>query len=235
MYLGYGYGFDVTYILVILALILTMGAQTIMRSRFSKYSKIRSTRGLTGAKIARHVLDSEGLFQVQVVPVAGSLTDHYDPRTKTVSLSESVYDNFSLAAAGVAAHECGHAIQDAKNYAPLNIRAALVPAANFGSGLAWPLFFIGIFLSWGILIQAGILLYCLALLFQLVTLPVEINASRRALTKLETLNLVSSEEYSGARKVLTAAALTYVAAAATSLLYLLRMIILSGGNRRRNG
>lgn len=233
MYLRYGYGIDATYLLIILALILTMAAQTYMRSSFSRFSRIRNMRGLTGAQVAQQVLASEGLYQVQIVPVGGSLTDHYDPRSKTVSLSESVYNSTSLAAAGVAAHECGHAIQDAKGYAPLNIRAALVPAANFGSSFSWPLFFIGLVMSSGILIQTGILLFCLALLFQLVTLPVEINASRRALVKLETLNLLGTEEYSGARKVLTAAALTYVAAAATSLLHLLRMLALSGGRRRR--
>ena len=233
MYLRYGYGLDVTYLLIILALILTMAAQAYMRSNFTKFSKIRNMRGLTGAQVAQQILSSEGLYQVQVVPVGGSLTDHYDPRTKTVSLSESVYGSTSLAAVGVAAHECGHAIQDAKGYAPLNIRSALVPAANFGSGMAWPLFFIGLVMSFGILIQAGIILYCLALLFQLVTLPVEINASRRALSKLETLNLLGGDEYSGAKKVLTAAALTNVAAAATSLLQLLRMIALSNGRRRR--
>lgn len=233
MYLRYGYGFDVTYLLIILALVLTMAAQAYMRSSFSKFSRIRNMRGLTGAQVAQQVLASEGLYQVQVLPVGGSLTDHYDPRTKTVSLSESVYGSTSLAAAGVAAHECGHAIQDARGYAPLNIRSALVPAANFGSGAAWPLFFIGLVLSSGILVQAGILLYCLALLFQVVTLPVEINASRRALAKLETLNLLGTDEYSGAKTVLIAAALTYIAAAATSLLYLLRMLALSGSRRRR--
>ena len=230
----FGYGLDTTYILVILALILTMAAQAYMRSSFSKYSRIRNMRGLTGAQVAQQILSSEGLYQVQVIPIGGSLTDHYDPRAKTVSLSESVYGSTSLAAAGVAAHECGHAIQDATGYAPLNIRSSLVPAANFGSSISWPLFLVGLMFSSGILIQAGILLYCLALPFQIVTLPVEFNASGRALKKLEGLGLLDTEEYNGASRVLRAAAMTYVAAAATSLLYLLRMLLLSGGRRSRD-
>ena len=234
MYYRYGYGIDGTYLLIILALILTMAAQAYMRSIFSKYSRIRNMQGMTGRQIAQRILASEGLNQVQVLAVGGNLTDHYDPRSKTVSLSQSVYDSTSLSAAGVAAHECGHAIQDAKGYAPLGIRSSLVPVANFGANLSWPIFIVGLIFSLQILIQAGILLYCLALLFQLVTLPVEINASRRALQKLESLGLLGTEENSGARKVLTAAALTYVAAAATSLLYLLRMILLSGGRRRND-
>lgn len=233
MYYRYGYGLDVTYLLVILALLLTMAAQAYMRSSFSKYSKIRNMRGLTGAQIAQQILQSEGLYQVQVVPVSGSLTDHYDPRSKTVSLSQTVFGSTSLAAAGVAAHECGHAIQDARGYAPLQLRSTLVPAANLGSNLAWPMFFAGLVFSLRPLMQAGIILFSLALLFQLVTLPVEFNASGRALEKLETMGILGTEEHAGAKRVLTAAALTYVAAAATTLLHLLRMVMLSGGRRRR--
>ena len=229
----YGYGIDSTYLLIIAVFLVSMAVQAYMRGTFSKYSKIRNMRGMTGADAARQILDSEGLYQVQVLPVGGSLTDHYDPRTKTVSLSESVFGSTSLAAAGVAAHECGHAIQDAKGYAPLNIRTALVPAANFGANFSWPLFLVGLFFSSGILIRIAILLYILALLFQLVTLPVEFNASSRAMEKLKSLGLLQSEEYSGTQKVLRAAAMTYVAAAAASVMYLIRMLILSG-DRRRN-
>ena len=166
---------------------------------------------------------------MQVVPIRGSLTDHYDPRTKTVSLSEDIYGRNSLAAVGVAAHECGHAIQDATNYAPLNIRSAIVPAANIGSQLSWPLFIAGLIFS---IHPLGIALFSLAVLFQLVTLPVEINASSRALTMLETTGILGTDEKKGARKVLTAAALTYVAALASSILQLLRLIILAGGRDR---
>ena len=229
----YGYGIDSTYLLIIAVFLVSMAVQAYMRGTFSKYSKIRNMRGMTGADAARQILDSEGLYQVQVLPVGGSLTDHYDPRTKTVSLSESVFGSTSLAAAGVAAHECGHAIQDAKGYAPLNIRTSLVPAANFGANFSWPLFLVGLFFSSGILIRIAILLYILALLFQLVTLPVEFNASSRAMEKLKSLGLLQSEEYSGTQKVLRAAAMTYVAAAAASVMYLIRMLILSG-DRRRN-
>lgn len=167
-----------------------------------------------------------------MVPIRGSLTDHYDPRTKTVSLSEDIYGRNSLAAVGVAAHECGHAIQDAINYAPLNIRSAIVPAANIGSQLSWPLFIAGLIFSIDPLVTLGIVLFSLAVLFQLVTLPVEINASSRALKMLESTGILGADEKKGARKVLTAAALTYVAALAASILQLLRLIILAGGRDR---
>lgn len=163
--------------------------------------------------------------------MSGSLTDHYDPRTKTVNLSQDIFGQSSLAAVGVAAHECGHAIQHAIHYAPLEIRSAIVPLANFGSTLSWPLFFLGLIMSIRPLITAGIILFSLAVLFQLVTLPVEINASSRALRMLETTGILGREENSGARKVLTAAALTYVAALVSSILQLLRLIILAGGRR----
>ena len=233
-YGGYGLYFDWTYILVILAFVLSMIVQTAMQSTFRKYSRVRSSYGMTGAQVAQRILESEGIYGVQVRPVRGNLTDHYDPRSKTVNLSESIYGSTSVAALGVAAHECGHAIQDARDYAPLRIRSALVPAANFGSQFSWILFFIGLVLQSGILTEIGILLFCFALLFQLVTLPVEFNASHRAMQKLKTLGREEGRELSDTRKVLTAAAMTYVAAVCASLLYLLRMILLSGGNRRRD-
>lgn len=234
MYGGYYYYFDWTYILIIFAFLLSLIVQTSMQSTFRRYSRAASLCGLSGAEAARRILDSEGLYQVRVQPIRGSLTDHYDPRSKTVNLSETVYGSRSLSALGVAAHECGHAIQDAQEYVPLRVRSALVPAANFGSQFSWILFFIGLLFSSQILCQIGILLFCLALLFQLVTLPVEFNASHRTLVKLGDMGLMNRSEVKNTRKVLRAAAMTYVAAVCTSLLYLLRMIILSGGGRRRD-
>ena len=233
-YWFYGYGFNWSYLLIVLAVLLSGSVQAYMRGTFSRYGRIGNMRGLTGAQVAQQILSSEGLYQVQVQPIGGRLTDHYDPRTKIVSLSETVYGSTSLAAAGVAAHECGHAIQDARGYAPLNIRSMLVPAATFGSNISWPLFVAGLVFSLGFLVNAGILMFVLALLFQLVTLPVEFNASSRAMEKLQSLGLLQREEYEGTRKVLHAAAMTYVAAAATSILYLVRMLILSGGRRRND-
>jgi len=234
VYGGYYYYFDWTYILIIFAFLLSLIVQTSMQSTFRRYSRVASLCGLSGAEAARRILDSEGLYQVRVQPIRGSLTDHYDPRSKTVNLSETVYGSRSLSALGVAAHECGHAIQDAQEYVPLRVRSALVPAANFGSQFSWILFFIGLLFSSQILCQIGILLFCLALLFQLVTLPVEFNASHRALVKLGDMELMNRSEVKNTRKVLRAAAMTYVAAVCTSLLYLLRMIILSGGGRRHD-
>ena len=229
---SYYYGFDWTYLLILAAFVFTLIVQGTMRGTFRKYSRIRSGSGMTGAQVAQQILASEGLYGVQVLQVSGDLTDHYDPRNKTVSLSQTVYGNSSLAAQGVAAHECGHAIQDAKGYAPLGIRSALVPVASFGSSAAWPLLFIGLLFQLPVIMKIGIFLFLFALLFQLVTLPVEFNASHRAMKKLQGMNLMSREELGGARRVLSAAAMTYVAAAATSLMYLLRMLILSGVGRR---
>ena len=231
---GYYYGIDATYFLLILAAVISLAASARLRMTFASYSKKRSASGLTGYQTAMRILREAGITDVQVVPVQGNLTDHYDPRTKRVCLSESIYGQTSLAAVGVAAHECGHAIQHARNYAPLNIRSAIVPAANLGSSLSWPIFFLGLIMSMRPLLTAGILLFSLALLFQLVTLPVEFNASHRALVMLEGTGILSHDENKGARKVLGAAALTYVAAAAGSLLQLLRMIALAGGGRRRD-
>ena len=190
---------------------------------------------MTGAEAARQLLNSQGIYDVQIRQVAGSLTDHYDPRTKTVNLSESVYGSTSVAAIGVAAHECGHAIQHQQGYVPLALRSAIVPVANIGSTLAWPLILIGLFFTsntGAFLIDLGILCFSFAVLFQLVTLPVEFNASHRALRILGEQGILSDSELPYTRKVLKAAALTYVASAAASILQLLRLVLLFGGRRR---
>lgn len=202
-----------------------------MNGTFQKYSRVRSMSGMTGAEAAERILRSAGIFDVQVVHIQGNLNDHYDPRTKVIKLSDPIYGSSSLAAVGVAAHECGHAMQHATEYTPLSVRSALVPVANLGSQLSWPLFLIGLIFSVRPLLTAGIFLFCGALLFQLITLPVEFNASRRALRTLEQTGIMGQQEISGTRKVLGAAAMTYVAAVVASLLQLLRLILLS---RRRN-
>lgn len=228
---GYGFYYDRTYILLIIGMLLSLAASAKLKSTFARYRSVRNASGLTGEQAARRILQAVGITDVQVRAVHGSLTDHYDPRTKTVNLSQDIYGQTSLAAVGVAAHECGHAIQHATHYAPLEIRSAIVPAANLGSQLSWPLFFIGLIMSIRPLITAGIVLFSLAVLFQLVTLPVEINASSRALHMLEATGILGSDENRGARKVLTAAAMTYVAALAGSVLQLFRLLILAGGRR----
>lgn len=229
---GYGfYGFDRTYILLIIGMLLSLAASAKLKSTFAKYRRIRSASGLTGAEAAARILRAAGITDVQIRAIPGSLTDHYDPRTKTVSLSQDIYGQTSLAAVGVAAHECGHAIQHAVHYAPLEMRSAIVPVANLGSSLSWPLFLIGLLAGIRPLTTAGIVLFSLAVLFQLVTLPVELNASSRALRMLEGTGILGVSETKGARKVLTAAALTYVATLAASILQLLRLLILAGGRR----
>ena len=229
---GYGfYGFDRTYILLIIGMLLSLAASAKLKSTFAKYRRIRSASGLTGAETAARILRAAGITDVQIRAIPGSLTDHYDPRTKTVSLSQDIYGQTSLAAVGVAAHECGHAIQHAVHYTPLEMRSAIVPVANLGSSLSWPLFLIGLLAGIRPLTTAGIVLFSLAVLFQLVTLPVELNASSRALRMLEGTGILGVSEVKGARKVLTAAALTYVAALAASILQLLRLLILAGGRR----
>lgn len=232
---GYRYGFfgmDWTYMLLIIGMLLSLAASAKLKSTFAVYRKVRSASGMTGAEAAQRILRSAGITDVQIVPVQGSLTDHYDPRSKKVCLSQDIYGQTSLAAVGVAAHECGHAIQHAVNYAPLTLRSAIVPAANLGANLSWPLFLAGLIFSIRPLLTIGILLFSLAVLFQLVTLPVEINASSRALKMLGSTGILGPDETSGARKVLTAAALTYVAALAASVLQLLRLVILAGGRNR---
>jgi predicted Zn-dependent protease len=212
-----------------------MIASARVKGTFNKYSQLRSMSGMNGAQVAQRVLQAAGIYDVQVRHVSGSLTDHYDPRTKTVNLSDPVYNATSVAALGVAAHECGHAIQHAKSYAPLSIRSALVPIANFGSMLAWPVILIGLFFntrSSGLIIDIGILLFSAAVLFQLVTLPVEFDASRRALVMLRTQGILADDELKYTRRVLKSAALTYVASAAAAILQLLRIILITNGRRR---
>lgn len=232
--MGYGYygWFDPTYFLVIIGAIICMIASARVKTTFNKYSRYRSRTNMTGKEAARRVLHSAGITDVTIRHVPGSLTDHYDPRNKTLNLSDSVYDSTSVAAIGVAAHECGHAIQHQKDYAPLSIRSAIVPVANIGSTLAWPLIIIGLLFSsatGSFLIKLGIICFSLAVLFQLVTLPVEFDASRRAVNILGNTGILSQEELPMTKKVLGAAALTYVAGAAAAILQLLRLILLFGG------
>ena len=230
----YYYYWDPTYILVVIGAIICMIASAKVKPTFNKYSQYRSYSGMNGAQVAQRVLEAAGIYDVTVRHVSGNLTDHYDPSTKTVNLSDPVYNSYSVAALGVAAHECGHAIQHAKNYAPLSLRSALVPVANFGSMLAWPLILIGLFIngrSSTLIIDLGIVLFSAAVLFQLVTLPVEFDASRRALVMLRTQNILSDDELKNTRKVLKSAAFTYVASAAAAILQLLRIILLVGGRR----
>lgn len=230
----YYYYWDPTYILVVIGAIICMIASAKVKTTFNKYSQYRSYSGMNGAQVAQRVLEAAGIYDVTVRHVSGNLTDHYDPSTKTVNLSDPVYNSYSVAALGVAAHECGHAIQHAKNYVPLSLRSALVPVANFGSMLAWPLILIGLFIngrSSTLIIDLGIVLFSTAVLFQLVTLPVEFDASRRALVMLRTQNILSDDELKNTRKVLKSAAFTYVASAAAAILQLLRIILLVGGRR----
>ncbi len=221
------YLFDPTMIIIIPALILAFWAQAKMRSTFTKYSKIRSHSGLTGAEAARRVLNQAGVPGLTIERISGNLSDHYDPRTKTLRLSESVYSQPSIAAIGVAAHEAGHAIQHNEGWFPIKARNAIVPVANFGSSMAFPLFIAGIIFRAQPLMQIGIVFFFFAVLFHLVTLPVEIDASRRAIASIEGGNLLDQQEIKGAKKVLTAAAMTYVASTLMALLNLLRMILLS--------
>ncbi|MCB7319744.1 zinc metallopeptidase [Lacrimispora sp. 210928-DFI.3.58] len=226
------YYFDPTYFLILIGVLISMAASAKLNATYQRYSAVRSRCGMTGEEAARRLLMSQGIYDVQVRRVSGRLTDHYDPRTKTVNLSDTVYGSTSIAAIGVAAHECGHAMQDAGDYAPLRIRAALVPVANFGAQLSWPLIIIGILLGGGSLVSLGILLFSLAVLFQIVTLPVEYNASSRAVKLLDSTGILVGQEVGQTRSVLNAAALTYVAAAAASLLQLLRLVLLFGNRRR---
>lgn len=228
-----GMYFDPTWILVIIGAVLSMAASAKVNSTFSKYSKVRSMTGMTGEDAAKRLLNSQGIYDVTVRPVKGQLTDHYDPRTKTVNLSESVFHSTSVAAIGVAAHECGHAMQDNVGYVPLRLRGAIVPVANIGSQAAFPLIILGVIIG-GMgspLVTIGLLLFSLAVIFQLITLPVELNASRRAITLLDQVGILGGQEVNQTRKVLGAAALTYVAALAASVLQLLRLVILFGGRR----
>lgn len=234
MPLYYSY-YDPTYLLVLIGLVICMGASALVHSTMNKYGKISNSTGITGGEAARRILDNEGLYNVQVECLNQDSGDHYDPKSCTVRLSYSNYHDASVTAVSVAAHECGHAIQHDKEYVFLNFRSALVPVVNIGSKLGVPLIILGVILSWNqTLIQIGIWAFALSLLFQLVTLPVEFNASARAMNKIGQYGLLNSQEASGGRKVLTAAALTYVAAVAASALQLLRLVLLFGGGRRRD-
>ena len=242
-YYSYGYGYDsanlVYLILLVPVLLLSLYAQAAVSGNFSRYSKVTNRRGLTGAQAAAGVLRAHGITDVGIARCSGKLTDHYDPRNNTIFLSDSVYDAATVAAVGVAAHEAGHAVQYAQDYAPIKLRAAIIPVTNFGSQLAMPLILLGIVLSaFGsmsdLLIYLGIGCFGLSLVFQLVTLPVEFNASRRALVAIEEGELLTDEELMGARKTLRAAALTYVAATAVALAQLLRLLAIFGGRRRRD-
>ena len=234
---SYYYGIDPTYILVLIGAVICMIASARVKSTYNKYSRYRSASGMTGAEAAQRILNTAGIYDVTIQHVSGNLTDHYNPSNKTLNLSDSVYGSTSVAAVGVAAHECGHAIQHQKNYVPLTLRAAIVPVANLGSTLAWPLILIGLLFSrnTGVLfIDLGIICFSFAVIFQLVTLPVEFNASRRALRILGEQRILSESELPYTRKVLQAAALTYVASAAAMILQLLRLLILTGGRRNHD-
>ena len=234
--MGYYYGwFDPTYILVIIGMIIGLIASANVKGTFNRYSKVRSAGGMTGAQVAQRVLQSQGIYDVEIRHVSGNLTDHYDPRSKTVNLSDTVFNSTSVAAAGVAAHECGHAVQHNVGYAPLSIRSALVPVVNFGANISWPLIIIGLFIrsEWGYyVVIAGVILFSLAVLFQLVTLPVEFNASHRALDILGDTRILGEDELKYTRKVLTAAAMTYVAALASSILQFIRVLLIANSRKR---
>jgi hypothetical protein len=229
------YVYDSTYLLVIIGVIIGMIASAGVNSSMKKYAKVRNAGNITGAEAARKILYYEGITDVQVERLSASSGDHYDPSSRTVRLSAANYDYPSVTAVAVASHECGHAIQHAQGYAPMSMRSALVPAVNIANKLSIPIILVGMILSFNqTLIQIGIWAFALTVLFQIVTLPVEFNASHRALVKMEKYGLVTSEEKTGCRKVLTAAAFTYVAAATAAALQLLRLVLLSGGNRRRD-
>ena len=239
-YSPYYYGFDWTYLVLVLpCLILSLWASASVKSTFRRYSQQYSQRRITGADAAERVLRNNGVHNVRIERVAGDLTDHFDPRTNVIRLSDSVYDSTSTAAIGVACHEAGHAVQYAKHYAPIRLRAAIIPITNIGSKLAMPLILLGIVLSFlgnlsYTLVYLGIACFALSLVFQLITLPVEFNASRRAIRAIDNAGILTSQELIGAKKTLRAAAMTYVAATATALAQLLRLIVLFGGRRRRD-
>lgn len=228
----YSYYFDPTMLIVLPGLLLALWAQFRTQSVFSKYAKVTSQRGMTAAEVAVNMLREGGITDVEVVKIGGSLTDNYNPQTNVLSLSSTVYGSTSLSALGVAAHEVGHAFQHYDQYAPLKIRSAFVPVAQLGSYAAVPLFILGLVMSWEPLMWAGIIVFMLVVLFYLITLPVEFNASSRAIAALESGGYLTREETSPARKVLNAAGLTYVAAALQAFLQLLRLLVLAGGRRR---
>jgi Zn-dependent membrane protease YugP len=232
--------FDWTYMVLVLpCIILSLWASSNVKTTFNRYSKQYSSRRITGADAANRVLSANGVTGVRIERVTGNLTDHFDPKTNVIRLSDSVYNSTSTAAIGVACHEAGHAVQYAKSYGPIRLRAAVIPVTNFGSRIAMPLILLGVLLSAFMeasytLVYLGIACFGLSLVFQLITLPVEFNASRRAMQAIESVNILTEEEQRGARKTLTAAALTYVAATAVALSQLLRLLVIFGGRRRRD-
>lgn len=231
--------FDWTFVVLVLpCMLLAMLASANVNSTFKRYSQQYSRRGLTGAEAAQRVLAANGVRGVGIERISGNLTDHYDPRSNVIRLSDSVYSNTSTAAIGVACHEAGHAVQYAQSYAPIKLRTAIIPVTNFGSKLAMPLILLGILFSGlgefsTLIVYLGLACFGLSFVFQVVTLPVEFNASSRALRAIESGQLLTDEELTGARKTLSAAAMTYVAATAVALAQLLRLIVIFGGNRRR--
>lgn len=224
----YPFFFDPTFLLLIPAMLLAFWAQTKVKGSFERYSRVHARRGLRACDVARMLLDRDGLQNIPVQRVAGQLSDHYDPRNKTLSLSDSVYNSTSIAAIGVAAHEVGHAVQDKVSYAPLRIRNAIVPAVNIGSGLAFPLFFIGLLFRSPTMMDLGIIFFLGVIVFHLVTLPTEFDASARALRTLSDTQVLAADELGGARAVLNAAALTYVAATVMAAAQLVRLLLLRG-------
>ena len=225
--------YDPTYILVLIGALISAIASWNVNHTFEKYNRA-ARGGRTGRDVAQAILHSAGIDDVRIEMVRGQLSDHYSPRDRVLRLSEDVYASTSISAIGVAAHECGHAIQHQQGYAPLKLRSAAVPAANFGSWLAWPVILLGLVLGYGRLAQFGVLLFTLVVAFQLITLPVEFNASRRAMTALQEGGLLEGEDLQGAGEVLRAAALTYVAALFSAILQLLRLVLIVGGRRRRD-
>ena len=238
MYYPYGFYFDPTYILILIGAAICLIASVRVKSTYNKYAKIRNSSEITGAQAAKMILDSQGIYDVQIEHVSGNLTDHYDPTKKVVRLSDSTYNSNSVAAVGVAAHECGHVLQHAKGYVPITLRNAILPLANGGSILSWILIVVGIIFygngSGQLWINIGIIAFSMVVLFQLVTLPVEFNASGRALRILENTGMFNSTELKYTKKVLGAAAMTYVASSASSILQLLRLVILLGNGGRRD-
>lgn len=227
------YGFDIYYLILILpALLFGLWAQSQVSTNFQKYSKVPTMRGMTGAQAAEYILQQNGIYDVEVRHISGNLTDNFNPKNKTLNLSDSVYNSTSVAAVGVAAHEAGHAVQHAVNYKPIRIREIIIPVTQIGSWLYLPVIMLGFIFSAQYLVDIGILLFATLAVFQLVTLPVEFNASDRAIKTLSGSGILYGEEITGAKKVLKAAALTYVAALVSSLAQLLRLVLLFGGRRR---
>lgn len=226
--------FDPTYVLVLIGALISMVASINVNSTYRRFSTVISMRGVRAEEAAQRILHDAGIYDVRIERIRGELTDHYSPSEKVLRLSDAVYGSTSVAAIGVAAHECGHAIQHKVGYVPLSLRALSVPVANIGSKLSWPLILIGLLIGYTPLAQIGVILFLAVVLFQLITLPVEFNASHRALRVLKQDSMLSMDELSGARKVLTAAALTYVAALFSTILQLLRLVMIVNGGRRRD-